>query len=102
MNRTELDKQFRDSFYGIDDNKNKAFVILVNGKRVKLRSNKAIWTSTGAAKNALNNHLNSLSYSYAYGERKEFKEAMKDWIKHNINVVSIAEYEQIQSQLKKA
>ena len=113
VNRVALDKKIRASFSEVDINK-KAFVILVNGKRVKVRTGKSVWTTTGAAKNALTNHLYYLynspeiysdpkineDYKLRNEAIKEAKLAAKEWIEQNISVVSVGEYEATQAKLK--
>lgn len=112
VNRSEIDKFLRDSFEEVDVDK-KAFIILLNGKRVKVRTGKSVWNSSGAAKNAINNHV-SYMHNYAdiynvdfkdreerYAAESEAKKAIKEWIEGNIKVVSVGEFENSQAKLKK-
>ena len=80
-----------------------SFVMLLRGKRVKVRSGKNIWNSLGAAKNALRCHLESITYkNYAlfdkYGKadwnatNETKRKAEDEWIANNIRFVSLQEY----------
>jgi len=111
INRPVLDKHLRDSFDEVDIDK-KAFILLLNGKRVEVSNGKKIWGSAGAAKNALNNHLryahNNRDIYYVsrddedyYEAEQEADDAIKEWVKHNIQVVSIGDFEAAQAKLRK-
>ena len=100
INRAELDKTWRRTLTPVDADK-QAFVLLLNGKRVKTTTGKSVWTSKGAAKNALNNHMRQVDY-YNYNltieDREEKNQAKKEWIEQNIQVVSIAEWEALKNK----
>ena|SRR5690348_10664517 len=110
INKKELDEYLVDSFDEVDADK-KAFIILLRGKRVSVSSGKKIWASSGAARNALNNHTRNVSnYGPMYNldgddnrwdYAEEAEEAIKEWINQNIRIMSIGEYETSQAKLKK-
>ncbi len=106
LDKVKLDKTLRSSFKEVGEDK-KAYILLLNGKRVQVNNGKKVWNSSGAAKNALNNHFNGLYYGGMYGgtdydwnAKKEAELAAKECAKHNIQVISIGEYEAIQAKLK--
>lgn len=112
VNRSKLDEHLRESFEEVDVDK-KAFIVLMNGKRIKVRTGKSVWSTSGAAKNAVNNHVSYLHnyagiYNDSFSDREdrysataEAKQAIKEWIEHNIKVVSVGEFENSQAKLKK-
>ncbi|KKL65460.1 hypothetical protein LCGC14_2154770 [marine sediment metagenome] len=46
-----------DSFEQYDSVSKEQYVILINGKRVRMRSGKTVWNGKGPAKSALRNHI---------------------------------------------
>lgn len=102
------------SFENYDDQKG-MFVVLVNGKRVKMSSGKNIWTSTGAAKNALRCHMDNLIYkkiinnfiqredgSRDYKTSAEIvKNIQSEWINKHVNVIPFNSYLIVRSKIKK-
>lgn len=90
-----------------------SFIILLRGKRVKMRSGKAIWNSIGAAKNALRCHLENIHYSQDYyledeNGKKSWgitdsaqREAENEWIANNIRFVPLSEYLALRQKTKK-
>jgi hypothetical protein len=94
MTKEQLDQKLRETFQEVKNEK--SFVMLLNGHRVKTNSGKQVWTSTGAAKNALNNHIDNLGYSFRDGKEEEIKE----WAKSNIQIISSAEYEKMLKAIK--
>lgn len=73
-----------------DVSKKQVFVLIVQGKRVKVRSGKSMWSSKGAAKNALNHHLSCVPYSFR--KRDSWDAMLKDWIEQNVQVMTEEEW----------
>lgn len=53
--------------------KREPYVILVNGKRVTLKSGRNVWSGIGAAKNALRNHLHYLFWNARKADNKKYE-----------------------------
>ncbi len=103
-----------DAFTKCNDTKPKElYVILVNGKRVYMRSGKMVWTGTGPAKNALRTHIHNLLYhmkvNYDHildedgrkdyvAERDATKEAEDEWIEKHVVFMPFTEYMTIQKK----
>lgn len=83
-----------------DDDK---YVILVNQKRVVLKSGKSIWNSKGSAKCALKYHLNRLIddkvrlkwadvKSSTWPIRQVREKLLDDWVKKNVEIIKYKDY----------
>lgn len=89
-----IDQMLRSTFQEVKAEK--TFVVLLNGRRVRTNSGKSVWGNPGAAKNAVNNHINNISYLF----REDKEDLVKEWVKNNIQIVSSADYEKTQKALK--
>lgn len=104
----------QDAFEKCDDIKPKElYVILVNGKRVKMRSGKMVWNSKGPAKSALRNHMYGLMWKkkinyndfaiYNKDGTKDYtlinntiREAEDEWIDKHVVFMPFSEYMSVQ------
>lgn len=103
----DLFEEVEQSFDLYDSNKD-ACVILFRGRRVIVSSGKSLWTSKGPARAALTNHLYSfkrqigLYDAYDKDQRERRMKNLKkfdEWVAENIKVVSLVEYENLQTKL---
>ena len=71
-----------------------AFVAIVAGNRVKVRSGKSTWASKGAAKNAIINHL---EYAIYWGDfpSQARKEYVQTWIQNYVQIMTETEWSKI-------
>lgn len=67
----ELDEKIRESFTPVD--KEKAYIIRVNGRMVEVGNNKSIWRKPGHVKLALRNHMEYIIKAWFANHLK------KDW-----------------------
>ncbi|KKM01916.1 hypothetical protein LCGC14_1789710 [marine sediment metagenome] len=89
------------------------FIILLRGKRVRVKSGKMAWSSLGAAKNALRCNLGCIPYDYQkfisdvednrdyIVTEKAKREAENEWIKNNIVFMPLAQYMLFRKKTKK-
>ncbi len=73
--------------------KREPYVILVNGKRVTLRTGRNTWSGPGAAKNAMRNHLQHLFWKYRAANKKEYDLGVTDMYKYQAVQNKIREFE---------
>ena len=97
--KAEIQDIFKNSFREYDAGKS-AYILLVDGKRVKVRNGKSVWNTAGAAKNALRNHFNNYSYLLNDLDRVEREQIEDEWIEQHARVVSVSEYEAARAKLK--
>lgn len=91
----KLEDNIKNSFnFNIPKSKKTAYVILVDGQRVKLSSGKYVWNGIGAAKSALTNHL---YYSY----RTFGREDVDNWVAQHITFIPLSQYEADMVRLQK-
>ena len=98
-----------DSFEQYDSVSKEQYVILINGKRVRMRSGKTVWNGKGPAKSALRNHITHVLWrnkvdcnNYMitdqdggkdYGAvRDTIKVAEDEWIDKYVVFMPLAEY----------
>jgi hypothetical protein len=89
------------------------YVVLVNGKRVRMRSGKMVWNGKGPAKTALRNHMHNLEWRNKtinnlkmidlnngnidyMATREAIKEAEDEWIEKHVVFMPFADYMLIQ------
>jgi len=95
MTPNELDVLLQSSFsFNIPQSKKVAYIILVDGQRVKTRSNKYVWNGLGAAKSALTNHLYDTTHAHRFKiDYKEFQLKLNDWVEKHVIFMPLIEFE---------
>ncbi len=74
------------------------YIVLYQGKRVKLYNGKSHWSSMGRATGAISNYLYRVM---PWDDRRIFNEQkFKDWMNENFKVVLLSEYEENTRKLK--
>jgi len=91
------------------------YVILVNGKRVSMRSGKNVWNGIGPAKSALRNHMCDFSNIFRHNEYKIYdengkanyhesqkivKEAEDEWVKNHVVFMPFDKYMAVRRKRK--
>lgn len=90
-------KQITNTFnFNIPKSKKVAYIILVDGKRVKLSSGKYVWNGIGAAKSALTNHLQGIKYATGC-DWNDFEK----YITEHVIFMPLSQYEADMSRLQK-
>ena len=105
------------AFTKCTDTKNKElFIILVNGKRVVMRSGKKVWNGKGPAKSALRNHINEPLHMNKIGQGKNsiklpngntdysttrsiIREAEDEWMEKHVVIMPFSEWFALQKKL---
>jgi hypothetical protein len=94
MTPNELDELLQSSFdFNIPQSKKVAYIILVDGQRVKTRSNKYVWNGLGAAKSALTNHLYDCTSGRRGPDYNAFQLKLNDWVEKHVVFMPLIEFE---------
>jgi hypothetical protein len=96
MNPSEFFERLPTTFS--DASTEQCYVLVVQGKRVKTRSGKSMWASKGAAKNALNLHIEQQG-GYNMSKKDSWGDMRKHWIDTNVKVMSEVEWLKMKAEL---
>lgn len=117
----DLTKAFdASSAFSTYNTKREPYVILVNGKRVTLKTGRNVWSGIGAAKNAMRNHLHYLFWTARKADNKKYevldqdgkksyqayrlavRKAEDDWIARHVVYIPLSTYSIAEAKRKSA